>query len=307
MAEISIIGGINIDIEGCPFRALQPEDSNPGKISLAYGGVGRNIVENAARLGGDVAMISVIGDDQMGRGAKAQLAELGVDVTYIEELAGRSSSMYLSILDEKHDMAMAISDMSIMEALTPEKLADCAAFLRKSKIVALDANLDETILTYVCELLDGIPLFFDPVSAGKAVRVRNLIGRFYSMKPNVMEAEVLSGMQIETEADLSRAGDWFLAQGLKQLFITLNKDGVYYKNEEKEGILRPDQNLKIVSATGAGDSFSAAILLGCVQRMNIEEIARMGMAAASVAMESKQAVNSNMHMNELKRRMREHV
>ena len=249
----------------------------------------------------------LIGDDQMGRGAKAQLAELGVDVTYIEELAGRSSSMYLSILDEKHDMAMAISDMSIMEALTPEKLADCAAFLRKSKIVALDANLDEAILTYVCELLDGIPLFFDPVSAGKAVRVRNLIGRFYSMKPNVMEAEVLSGMRIETEADLSRAGDWFLAQGLKQLFITLNKDGVYYKNEEKEGILRPDQNLKIVSATGAGDSFSAAILLGCVQRMNIEEIARMGMAAASVAMESKQAVNSNMHMNELKRRMREHV
>lgn len=64
MAEISIIGGINIDIEGCPFRALQPEDSNPGKISLAYGGVGRNIVENAARLGGDVAMISVIGDDR---------------------------------------------------------------------------------------------------------------------------------------------------------------------------------------------------------------------------------------------------
>ncbi len=46
MAEISIIGGINIDIEGLP-GALQPEDSNPGKISLAYGGVGRNIVENA--------------------------------------------------------------------------------------------------------------------------------------------------------------------------------------------------------------------------------------------------------------------
>ncbi len=260
------------------------------------------------RLGGDVAMISVIGDDQMGRGAKAQLAELGVDVTYIEELAGCSSSMYLSILDEKHDMAMAISDMSIMEALTPEKLADCAAFLRKSKINSLDANLDEAILTDVCELLDGIPLFFDPVSAGKAVRVRNLIGRFYSMKPNVMEAEVLSGMRIETEADLSRAGDWFLAQGLKQLFITLNKDSIFLKEvEKKEGIIRPDQNLKIVSATGAGDSFSAAILLGCVQRMNIEEIARMGMAAASVAMESKQAVNSNMHMNELKRRMREHV
>lgn len=307
MAEITIVGGINIDIEGCPFQKLKSEDSNPGKISLAYGGVGRNIAENAARLGGEVAMVSVIGDDQMGHGAKAQLAELGVDVSHIEELAGRTSSMYLSILDENHDMAVAISDMGIMEALTPQKLADCADFLKESRIVALDANLDEDFLTYACDLLAGTPLFFDPVSAKKAVRAKNLVGRFYSIKPNLMEAEVLSGIRITDEADLTRAGDWFLAQGVKQLFITLNKDGVYYKDQQKEGFIRPAEGLRIVSATGAGDSFSAAILLGCVKNFDIEQIARMGMAAASVAMESGQAVNSSMNLNELKRRMRENV
>ena len=307
MAEITIVGGINIDIEGCPFQTLKSEDSNPGRISLAYGGVGRNIAENAARLGGDVAMISVIGDDQMGRGAKAQLRELGVDVSHIEELAGCTSSMYLSILNEKHDMAMAISDMGIMQHLTPQKLAERADFLKASKIVALDANLDEDFLTYACDLLGDTPLFFDPVSAGKAGRAKNLIGRFYSIKPNIMEAEVLSGIRIEKEADLKAAGDWFLAQGVKQLFITLNKDGVYYKDQQKEGIIRPAAGLKLVSATGAGDSFSAAILLGCVKKLDIEETARMGMAAASVAMESRQAVNSSMNMKELKRRMREHV
>ena len=307
MAEITIVGGINIDIEGCPFQKLKSEDSNPGKISLAYGGVGRNIAENAARLGGEVAMVSVIGDDQMGRGAKAQLAELGVDVSHIEELAGRTSSMYLSILNENHDMAVAISDMGIMEALTPQKLADCADFLKASRIVALDANLDEDFLAYACDLLASTPLFFDPVSAKKAVRAKNLVGRFYSIKPNLMEAEVLSGIRITHEADLKRAGDWFLAQGVKQLFITLNKDGVYYKDQQKEGFIRPAEGLRIVSATGAGDSFSAAILLGCVKNFDIEQIARMGMAAASVAMESGQAVNRNMNLNELKRRMRENV
>ncbi len=307
MAEITIVGGINIDIEGCPFQKLKSEDSNPGKISLAYGGVGRNIAENAARLGGEVAMVSVIGDDQMGRGAKAQLAELGVDVSHIEELAGRTSSMYLSILNENHDMAVAISDMGIMEALTPQKLAGCADFLKASRIVALDANLDEDFLAYACDLLAGTPLFFDPVSAKKAVRAKNLVGRFYSIKPNRMEAEVLSGIRITNEADLKRAGDWFLAQGVKKLFITLNKDGVYYKDQQKEGFIRPAEGLRIVSATGAGDSFSAAILLGCVKNFDIEQIARMGMAAASVAMESGQAVNSNMNLNELKRRMRENV
>ena len=307
MAEITIVGGINIDIEGCPFQKLKSEDSNPGKILLAYGGVGRNIAENAARLGGEVAMVSVIGDDQMGRGAKAQLAELGVDVSRVEELTGRTSSMYLSILNENHDMALALSDMGIMEALTPQKLAGYADFLRSSGIIALDANLDEGILAYACDLLAGTPLFFDPVSAKKAVRARNLVGRFYSIKPNLLEAEVLSGIRITNEADLKKAGDWFLAQGVKQLFITLNKDGVYYKDQQKEGFIRPAEGLRIVSATGAGDSFSAAILLGCVKNLDIEQTARMGMAAASVAMESAQAVNRNINLKELKRRMGENV
>ena len=58
MADITIVGGINIDIEGRPYAPLRREDSNPGKISIAYGGVGRNITENVARMGGSAAMIS---------------------------------------------------------------------------------------------------------------------------------------------------------------------------------------------------------------------------------------------------------
>ena len=87
MADITVIGGINIDIEGSPFNKLRREDSNPGRISLSYGGVGRNITENIARIGGDVAMVSVIGEDQMGRGAKEELQDLGVDVSGVEILS----------------------------------------------------------------------------------------------------------------------------------------------------------------------------------------------------------------------------
>ncbi|MBR1988988.1 MAG: hypothetical protein IJ987_00810, partial [Firmicutes bacterium] len=59
MAEITVVGGINIDIEGSPFKKLKYQDSNPGKVHMAFGGVGRNITENIARLGGNVAMLSV--------------------------------------------------------------------------------------------------------------------------------------------------------------------------------------------------------------------------------------------------------
>ena len=305
MAKIAVIGGINIDIEGTPFKPLLKEDSNPGRIEMSFGGVGRNIVENVARAGGDAAMISVIGDDHMGESAVRHLYNLGVDVQGIETIEGRNSSMYLSVLNHQQDMEMAISDMDILDELTMDTLLLHEDVLRDADVICLDANLKEDLLDSASLLLAdwGKKLFFDPVSVNKAGKAKNCIGRFYAIKPNRMEAEELSGISIETEADLSRCAQWFLDQGVKQVFITMNKDGVYYCDGEKEGIIRPG-NVNLVSATGAGDSFSAMILLGMAEKRDIEETARMGMAASSIAMESRTAVNENMSRDELLRRMK---
>lgn len=303
MAEITVVGGINIDIEGSPFKKLKYQDSNPGKVHMAFGGVGRNITENIARLGGNVAMLSVIGDDQMGLAAKAELESLGVDTSCIQVLEGENTAMYLSILDDRKDMELALCDMDIIEAITPEVLKSHEEFLRSSKMVALDGNLSESLMEFTTDMLAGVPLFYDPVSAAKAVKAKRFIGRFHSVKPNIMEAEILTGMTISDEEGVRKAGQWFIDQGVKRVFITLNKDGVYYRDENGEGFIRPAEGLKVVSATGAGDSFSATIMLGFVQGRTAEETARMGMAAASIAMESARAVNKNMNMEELLRRI----
>ena len=305
MAEITVVGGINIDIEGSPFKPLVPEDSNPGHIRMSFGGVGRNIVENAARAGGKAAMISVVGDDHMGQSAVMQLKELGVNVEGVETLEGRNSSMYLSVLNHRHDMEMAISDMDILEELTMDTLRKHEDVLLGSKAICLDGNLEQGLLEEAAAWLagEGKKLFFDPVSANKAVKAMNCIGQFYSVKPNRIEAEVLSGIHIETEEDLSRCAKWFMEQGVKQVFITLNKDGVYYCCEEKEGIIRPGK-VNLVSATGAGDSFSSMILLGMAEGIDIETTAKMGMAASSIAMESPAAVNKDINREEILRRIK---
>lgn len=307
MAEITIVGGINIDIEGSPFEKLKYQDSNPGRINLAFGGVGRNITENAARLGGDVAMVSVIGDDQMGQAAKAELEGLGVDTSCIRTLKGRNSAMYLSILDDRNDMELAICDMDIIDAITPAVLEEHRDFISGSKILALDGNLSEELIRCSVDMFKDIPIFFDPVSSAKAVKAKHCLGGFDSMKPNIMEAEILTGVTINGYEDVRRAADRLLEKGLKRVFITLNKDGVYYRDEKSEGFIRPADDLNIISATGAGDSFSATILLGSVKGRETEEIARMGMAAASIAMESSRAVNENMNIQELLRRLTRNV
>lgn len=301
MAAITVVGGINIDIEGSPYGTLIMADSNPGKVIQAFGGVGRNIVENIARLGGDVAMLSLTGDDFMGRSAKNQLEELGVDVSCVFPIEGESTGMYLSILNHKNDMELAICNMDILEKITPEFLADKMDRLNGSEIVGIDCNLQAETLDFIT-LQTKVPLFLDPVSASKAERVKDYIGRFHTIKPNRIEAELLSGIRISDEDSLARAGQWFCDQGVKRVFLSLGETGAYYKSTGEEGVV-PARPIGILSATGAGDAFSAAILLGHVLGLSAKETAKMGIACSSVAMESKTAVNPAICMEEIRKRM----
>ena len=67
MNKVYIIGGANIDIIGSSLKPLLVHDSNPGKISLSFGGVGRNISENLALLKEDIYFCSIFSNDSFGK------------------------------------------------------------------------------------------------------------------------------------------------------------------------------------------------------------------------------------------------
>ena len=298
MSNVSIIGGITADIEGNPYSQLIQGDSNPGKISMSYGGVGRNITENLARLGAPVSFVSVAGDDLAGRGAVRELNDLGVEVEHIKLLPEENTAMYMSILNIVGDMELALCNMDVLERISVGFIDEAAETLKKSKIIGIDTNLTEETLEYTTGILKDIPLFLDPVSVTKAERAKNLVGRFHTIKPNRMEAEVLSGMQIMSAEELERAGQWFIDQGVKRVFITLGGGGVYYQDEKESGLIRP-RTVEIVSATGAGDAFSAAIIYSHLNGYDIRKTAEIGMAAAEITMQSKSAVNRLMSAEKL--------
>jgi pseudouridine kinase len=166
--------------------------------------------------------------------------------------------------------------------------------------VALDGNLTEEILEHATAVLRGTKLFYDPVSANKGVRAKNFAGRFFAVKPNKLEAEAMLDMKIVSEEDVIAAGRRFMELGVSQVFITLGEDGVFFMESGDEGFIRPAEGIKIKSATGAGDSFSACILLGMSMGMNARKIAEMGMAAARITMESQNAVSEELTIELIK-------
>jgi pseudouridine kinase len=64
---VCVLGGSNMDIVGFPHKNLVLHDSNPGKVKISLGGVGRNIAENLVHLGVSTKLISAIGDDLYGK------------------------------------------------------------------------------------------------------------------------------------------------------------------------------------------------------------------------------------------------
>lgn len=302
MSEVSIIGGITADIEGHPHNRLIYGDSNLGKIAISYGGVGRNIVENLARLGTKVNFISVAGDDLPGRGAVRELQDLGVAVEHVRLLPEENTAVYMSILNLVGDMELAMCNMDVLERISIDFLEEALEPLKQSKVVGIDTNLTEDTLEYATRKLKDIPLFLDPVSVAKAERARGVIGRFHTVKPNRMEAETISGLSILSEQDLKEAARWFISQGVQRVFITLGAGGVFYMDDKDTGMIRPEP-IQMISATGAGDAFSAAVIHGTLKGFGIGKTARLGMAAASIAMEAKSAVNNQMSMDKLRQKL----
>ncbi len=172
MSEISIIGGITADIEGNPYNQLIPGDSNPGKITMSYGGVGRNITENLARMGVAVNFVSVAGDDFAGRGAVRELEDIGVSVENVRLLPEENTAVYMSILNIMGDMELALCNMDVLERISTEFIEDAFESMKNSKMIGIDTNLTEETLDYTTKKLKGIPLFLDPVSVTKAERAK---------------------------------------------------------------------------------------------------------------------------------------
>ena len=188
----AVVGGVNIDIGGKSLAPLVAKDSNPGIASTSLGGVGRNIAHNMSLLNVDVRFLTAFGDDDYAQRIEASCANLGIDVSHARKIHGARTSTYIYLLDHDGDMAMAVNDMAICEEITPKYLAANLTILNNAQVVVVDANIPEESIKYICEHVTA-PIFADPVSVAKAGRIKPYLGKMNTIKPNRIEAELLSG------------------------------------------------------------------------------------------------------------------
>ena len=280
---VTVVGGVNMDIGGWPGEVPVMQDSNPGVVRMSLGGVGRNIAHNMALLGMDVRLLTVFGDDINAQKIAASCGELGIDISQSPIIPEGRTSTYLFITDEKGDMALAVSDMEIYKHLTPQLLAQRQTLLNASQAVVLDTNIPAESIEWLADHC-AAPLFADPVSTAKAVKLKPVLGKLHTLKPNRIEAELLSGVKITDDASLRKAAETLLDTGLHRVFISLGSDGVFAADRSGQQVQLPPLPGAMVNTTGCGDAFMAAITWAYLQGTDLTDTAKAGLAASVIAM-----------------------
>ncbi|NNC91886.1 MAG: winged helix-turn-helix transcriptional regulator [Acidimicrobiia bacterium] len=276
---VCVVGGANVDIEGRVPGPLLFGDSNPGTMTRSPGGVGRNIAENLARLDVPTRLITALGRDHDGTWLHDQTAGAGVDLA--DSLWSHSSptATYLSVLDGSGEMAVAVNDMAVMEALDVDALSARRDTLAHAAAVVVDCNLAPESIGHLVDELTGGPLFVDPVSSAKAARVAPHLASVHTLKPNRAEAALLSGVEITGKRSLKAAAAALLDAGVQQVVISLGPDGVFFADAETSGTLAPSEQA-VASVTGAGDALMAGLVHAHLAGLPTAEAVRFGLAAA---------------------------
>ena len=300
-----VVGGVNMDIGGSSEAALVAGDSNPGRVRMSLGGVGRNIAHNLSLMGTDVRLLTAYGDDLYGQKIAASCSELGIDVSHALRLAGESTSTYLYITDPRGEMALAVSDMSVCQRITPAYLASNLALLQNAQVVICDTNIPAESLVYLAENCTA-PIFCDPVSTVKAEKLRPILGRLHTLKPNRLEAEMLSGVPIRDKADVEKAAQALLETGLRRVFISLGSEGCYGATHTG-AMWMPNFPVKMVNTTGCGDAFMAALVWAYLEGTELEGTLRAGLAASSIAIETTETINPAMSATLIKERINQNM
>ena len=297
-----VVGGVNVDIGGRSAAALVRADSNPGTVTVSLGGVGRNIAHNLSLMGADVRMLTAFGEDIHGQKVASSCAALGIDVSRALRCADAATSTYLYIADQMGEMAVAISDMAICHRITPGYLAANLSLLQNAQVVVADANIPAESLVYLAENCH-VPLFVDPVSTAKAAKLLPILSRIHTLKPNRLEAELLSGMKITCAADAEAAAQVLLEKGVHRVFLSMGAEGVYAA-AQTEQLWMGNLPGNMVSTTGCGDAFMAALVWAYLEGADLHDTALAGLAAASIAMESADTINPAMSATSLRTRMK---
>jgi len=280
--KVLVIGGANLDIKAKTLGRHVAATSNPASILSKPGGVARNIAHNLARLGVDVALLSVVGDDPAGALLLEATANAGVDISHVRKLHGATGS-YFAVLDQNGELVTAVNDMHLLDSITPAWLDH--SLIEQSAFVVADCNLPLPVLVALAKRA-GEKLIVEPVSVPKCVKLKDMLkaAKIFLATPNLDQLGALTG---SWSVDAGAAK--LLEMGLQNVAIHAGSKGAFLAQADAPLLHVPSQARVVADVTGAGDAATAGLVYGLVQGAPLANAINVGQEMAARVIGSNQS------------------
>lgn len=256
MKNILVIGSANIDLTIQTDRMPKLGETVAGHgFSMNSGGKGANQAVAAAKLGGDVKFLGVIGNDTYGEKLLADLRKSGAFFEGITADGVPTGTACITVVNGDNFIVL---NPGANDLLTPEIIEEKAELIRKSDyvIMQLEIPVDSVLRAAVIAKDAGTSVVLNPAP------VKELPDEIYRltdiMIPNEYEAMLLTGISTDNEQGCRAAVEDLRKKGVKTVIITLGDRGCVY-NDGDRIIFHPAGKADVVDTTSAGDSLIGAL------------------------------------------------
>lgn len=292
MSKILVVGSLNLDyvieVENMPKAGETIFGKSLKKIP---GGKGANQAYAIGKLGGDVAMIGAVGDDDAGQILLNNLKSVNVDTSGIEIVNDNvTGQAYIYVDDNGQNCITVISGANAV--VNRDMIDRNMELIDDAEYVVMQLEVPIDTVKYVKDIAisKGKKVIIDSAPAIKNPDT-NLWRGCYIIKPNELELATLTGKKLNNIEEYKKAAIELQKTGADFVISTLGGDGaIAYDGENIKNF--DCKKTTVVDTTAAGDTFTAGLVIGLNEGKSIEEAINFGQSAAAITVSRKGAQTS---------------
>ena len=283
--SIVVVGSANVDLVCTASRIPAPGETVWGnRFERFHGGKGANQAVAAGRLGGDVAMVAKVGDDDFGTMLRDGLRQASVNVDEVTTAAGISSGVALIAVDDRAQNSIIVIPGANGE-LRVSDLERCLPRLQSAGIILVQLETPLETVEALCHFADRakVPLMLDPAPARELSA--EVLRCVTYLTPNETETATLigSGSVEMTPAVARDAAEKLLGLGARNVILKMGANGVFIAGAD--GLRKNVAALKVkaVDTTAAGDAFNGGLASALMRGLALEDAVAYAVAVAAVS------------------------
>ncbi len=252
------------------------------------GGAG-NVVRNIVSLGAKATLISVVGDDSVGRELTSMVgSEPDIEPCLLVE-SGRASTQKTRFVAESQQLLRADYETNdpISEKVADNLIRMAKDIINESDVLILSDYAKGVIGEKICETLIAIArnenkeIVIDPKGSDfSKYKYSNII------TPNRNELANATGLSVQTSEEIIRAADTLIKKyNIDHVLVTKSSEGISLVSSNGKAAHLKAQAREVYDVSGAGDTVVAALATSLGANISLYDSARLANTAAGVVVE----------------------